>query len=91
MVGQAAFQAASGLLLRFAGGDLGVVVGPPGTAGHSYLVHRDNVQGEVELSVAAAGEAVTDSFCAGNLDGGDAGVASEGGCGGESAHPPGAC
>jgi hypothetical protein len=48
MVGQAAFQAASGLLPGFTGRDLGVVVGASGTAGHAYLVHRDNVQSKVE-------------------------------------------
>jgi hypothetical protein len=85
MVGQAAFQAASCRLLSFAVGDLGVVVRPSSTAAHSYLGHRDQVQGVVELPVAAAGEVMTDSFGAGDLDRGDAGVAGEGGCGCESA------
>jgi hypothetical protein len=91
MVGEAAFQAAPCLLLSFAGGDLGVVVGLPSTAAHSYLVHGDDVQGVVELSVTAERQAMTDSFCAGNLDRGDAGLAGEGGCGWESAHATGAC
>jgi len=91
MVGEAAFQAAPCLLLSFAGGDLGVVVGPSGTAAHSYLAHRDDVQGVVELPVTAERHAMPDSFYAGNLDRGDAGVAGEGGCSCESAHATGAC
>jgi hypothetical protein len=75
MVGQAAFQAGSCLLLRFTGRELGVVVGPSRTAGHSYLVHRDDVQREVELPVAAAREAMTEAIRPGHLDRRDAGVA----------------
>jgi len=56
-----------------------VVVGPSGTAGHAYLAHRDDVQGVVELPVAAERQAMTDAFCAGHLDWGNAGVAGEGG------------
>jgi hypothetical protein len=48
------------------------------------------VQCEVELSVAAAWQPVTDSFDAGDLDRGDAGVVSDGCCGCESAHARGA-
>jgi hypothetical protein len=90
MVGQAPFQAPHCLVVGFAGRDFGVVVGPPGTARHSCLGERDDVQCEVELSVAAARQPVADSFGAGNLDRGDAGIASEGRCGSESAHPTGA-
>ena len=91
MVGEAAFQAAPCLLLSFAAGDLGVVVGPSSTAAHAYLAHGDDVQGVVELPVTAERHAMPDSFCAGNLDRGDAGVAGKGGCGCESAHATGAC
>jgi hypothetical protein len=37
------------------------------------------VQGVVELPVAAERQAMTDAFCAGHLDWGNAGVAGEGG------------
>src|SRR5687768_18405576 len=85
MVGQAAFQAPSCFLLRFTGRDLGVVVGASCTAGHSYLVHRDDVQREVELPVAAAREAVTEAISARHLDRRDAGIAGKGRRGGKSA------
>ncbi|HEX7209751.1 MAG TPA: hypothetical protein VF241_02420, partial [Propionibacteriaceae bacterium] len=66
MISQATFQAAPGLLLGFAGGDLGVVVGPSGTPTHAYLVHSDDVQGVVELPVTAEWHAMTNSFGAGH-------------------------
>lgn len=49
------------------------------------------MQGGVELAVPAARQVLADSFGAGNLDRGDAGVASESRCRRESAGASGAC
>jgi len=75
MAGQAHFQAAPCLLVRFAGRDLGVG-GTSGTAWHSHLVYRVDMQGIAELSVATAAP-MTDSICAGHLDEATPGVASK--------------
>ena len=68
IAGQAPFQAAPRLLVRFAGRDLGVV-GMYGTAWHSHLVYRVDMQGIAELSVATAQQPMTDSISAGHLGG----------------------
>jgi hypothetical protein len=84
VVGEAPFHAAHCLVVGFAGRDLGVVVGPSA----SYLGERDYLQSAVELPVTTKRQAMTDSVCAGNLDWGDVGVASEDRGGGESADTP---
>jgi hypothetical protein len=85
VVGQPPFQATHRLVVGFAGRDLGVVVGASGAARHPHLAERDDMQGEVELAITAAGQAITDSVGAGNLHRGDAGVVGEGRRGTESA------
>ena len=71
MVSQAAFQAPHCLVVSLPGRDLGVVVRTSGTAPHPHLGQRGDVQGDVELTVTAARQAMTDSFGTGNLDRGD--------------------
>ena len=90
VVGEAAFEAAHRFVVGLAGGDLGVVVGPAGAAGHADLGERDHVEGVVELPVAAAWQAVSGVVGGGDFDGGDAGVAGERCCGREPAGSPGA-
>ena len=77
--------------MSLAGRDLGVVIGPSGTATHSHLGECDDVQSKVELAVAATGQAMTNSFGAGNFDRGDAGVVSQRRRRRESAAVSGAC
>ena len=77
VVSQAALQATHRLVVALAGDDLGVVVGPSGTAMHPDLSQRDDVQGEVELPVSTAGQAVPGTVGAGDFDGGDSGVVGE--------------
>ena len=71
VVGQASFQAAHRLVVGLAGGDLGVVVGPAGAAGHPDLGEHNQVQGEVELPVPTPRKAVSGPVGGGNFDGGD--------------------
>jgi hypothetical protein len=44
-------------------------VGPSGAAAHPHVGERDDVQREVELSVAASRQSVPCSVCAGDLKG----------------------
>ena len=67
----------SRLVVRLPGRDLGVVGGPPGIAAHPDLSQRDDVQGELDLPVSTAREAVRGSVSAGDLDGRNAGVSGE--------------
>jgi hypothetical protein len=85
VVGEASFQAPHRFVVGLPGGDLGVVVGAASAAAHAYLGERGDVQGEVELTVAAAGQAVSGTVSAGGLDRGHAGVVGERGGTGESA------
>jgi hypothetical protein len=82
------FKAPHCLVVSLPGRDLGVVVGTSGTAPHTHLGQRHDVQGEFELTVTAARQAMTDSCGAGHLDRGDPCVASERRRGGESAGLP---
>ena len=54
--------------MRLACGDLLVVVGAPGAPAHPDLGEGDDVQGEVQLPVTTAWQAVADPVSAGDLD-----------------------
>jgi hypothetical protein len=85
VVGQTSFQAASCFAVRFAFGDLGLVVGVSAAAGLADLGERDGVQCGVQLPVAAAGQAVSGLVGAGDFDRCCARVVREGGGSAESA------
>jgi hypothetical protein len=75
--GDAALQAAHGFVAGLAFGEIAVEEPTAGARAHADLGHGDEVQRGVQLSVAAAGEAVGDPLPAGHLDAGHAGVAGE--------------
>ena len=77
MVGETSFEAARCFVVGLPGGDLGVVVGAAGAVAHAHLGEGDDVQGEVELAVTAAGQAVPCAVGGGDFDGSDAGVVGE--------------
>jgi hypothetical protein len=63
--GEFAFQAAQGLVAGLAFGDFAFVVGTAGAGAHPDLGDRGDVQGRVELPVAAARQPVPGPFGAG--------------------------
>ena len=75
-VGEVPLEAAAGFLGGFGLGELALVEGLP-WADVSDLADRDQVQGGVELAVAAPVQPMAAHVAAGGLDGGGAGVAGE--------------
>ncbi|HET9103239.1 MAG TPA: hypothetical protein VFN55_07770, partial [Solirubrobacteraceae bacterium] len=76
--------------MGLASGDLRVVVVAAEAAAHPHLGQRDDVQREVELPVAAAGQPVAGVVGASDLDRRDSGVVGERRSGGEPAGAAGA-
>ena len=74
MVGEAALEAAHGLVAGLALGDLAVVVGAAEAVAHADLGERSDVQCQVQLPVPAAGQPMPGPVGAGHLDRGDTGV-----------------
>src|SRR5919108_5288811 len=75
-VGELALEGAAGFLGRLGLAQLALVVDLPG-AGVADLADRDEVQGSVELPVAAPVQPMAAHIPTGGFDGGGAGVAGE--------------